>query len=295
MEKQIENWQITSKELYIKMAELGMKVNTNSEEYKGINTKWFTNKDLSNISYRTINYWDEKGYLNGEKKAGTKWRKFDFYQLIWIHMLDKLRQMGVSIDIVVPHIFNAYGFIPQLNDEQKLSIRNSLKAPLKGDFDKMYGNALNFQTIFRFWVNYATFLKKEVAIRFYSDGSIQTLTEDDILIKQKKSLSFISISVNELINQFLEQKSVEIIGNVEILSSNELEVIKHLRNKEIVELSVTKQNGELIKLESKSVIQDMELNKRLYEYIMTPYEKIEFITNAGKTSTFIRTINKKLN
>ena len=52
----IKNWKITRKELYYKVAELQMKVNTKSEEYRGINTKWFTNKDLSNISYRTINY-----------------------------------------------------------------------------------------------------------------------------------------------------------------------------------------------------------------------------------------------
>ena len=203
--------------------------------------------------------------------------------------------MGVSIDSIVPTIFNSYGYIQPMDEEQKLNIQKKLNAAQQEVFNSMYDSPIEFQSIFRFWVNYAIFLKKEVVIRYYSDGSMQTLTEDDILKKQKKSLSFISISLNELVNQFLEQKSIEIIGNVEILSSNELEIIKYLRNNEITSISIFKDNGEPIKLVTKSFIQDMEINKRIYECLTSQYEKIEFVTNGGKTATFERTKNIKLN
>ena len=46
------------------------------------------------ITYRTVNYWGEKGYLLLERdNSGTDWRKLSFTDYIWMRMLDELRKM----------------------------------------------------------------------------------------------------------------------------------------------------------------------------------------------------------
>jgi len=112
----LHNWETRCKEMYLEHHEFGSQINTWSKDYREVNNKWFTNKDLENISYRTIGYWDSKGYLTGEKNAGGKWRKFDFFQFLWIQVLDTLRKMGVSHDVVIPAIFQIFSASYQAKD-----------------------------------------------------------------------------------------------------------------------------------------------------------------------------------
>jgi hypothetical protein len=285
----LRNWDDTSKKMYFLLAENGF--NTWSDEYREIANKWFTNKDLTGISYRTINYWDEKGYLTGLQNQGSKWRKFDFVQLIWIQFLEKCRQMGVSLEMVIPVIFNSYGYIPKVSDAEKAELVKDLDDKEKETFQKLYGSYLDFQSIFRFWVFFAILRRKAVSIRFYADGSCSTMvgtekklgnTKDDFVNSQ----SFISISLNELIRDFIEQQPINVLESTSILAKEELDVIKHLRDKSLNELTVHFENGVPVRIETTSH-QPVELNKRIYEYITSPYEKLEVKTNGG-TSAYIR-------
>lgn len=289
----IQDWVANRKALYLKHAELAKYMDSWSEEYRGFNSKWFTNKDLENISYRTINYWDEKGYLTGERKAGSKWRKFDFFQLLWIQLLDKCRHMGITIDNFVPSLFNAFGYIQNLEEDLRIALEKELDENLRKEFHTMLGNATNFQSTFRFWVLYAIFVKKQVSVRYNSDAKCYVTTKNDDSPKYE-SKSFISISINELITDFLANKSIEVIGDVEILSDNEIEILKIIRENDVSELTVFKQDGTPTRIESKTFVQNIELNKRMYEYLQSPYEKIELVTNGGKVASFIRTKKIKL-
>ncbi len=299
----IENWNRLGKEIYYDQYNRGTEVEMWAKYPQAIYTKWFTNKDLRDITYRTINYWDEKGYLTGEKNSAGKWRKFDFIQLVWIQVLDSLRKMGVSIDVIVPAIFQALGYIQESSEEEKMKLLDGLSEEQQNTISNMYGNYMNFQTTFRFYVLYAIFLKKEVSIRYYSDGSCAivkgiTKDSDSKAIKdfiQKNSGSHIAISLNEIIKQFIAEKDIEQIENVSVLSENELELLQHLRKKDVTEVRVFLEEGEPIRLDVKDTMEDESMNKRVYEYLFSPYQKIEFKTKGGKTAYFERITTYKLN
>ena len=48
--------------------------------------------------------------LIGERQNGAGWRKFSFYEYVWIKVLAELRDMGVSVETVVPKIITKLGY-----------------------------------------------------------------------------------------------------------------------------------------------------------------------------------------
>lgn len=68
------------------------------DEHKGLREKIHS---LGNVeaSYRQINHWEEMGLLEDDRTvAGKGWRKFSFYDMTYILILKKLRQMGMPIE-----------------------------------------------------------------------------------------------------------------------------------------------------------------------------------------------------
>jgi len=67
------------------------------------NDKLFVFEDISNtnseITYRKINTWLEKGLLEkNDKDEATKWKKYSIKDAIWINIIEKLRDLGISIN-----------------------------------------------------------------------------------------------------------------------------------------------------------------------------------------------------
>ena len=73
--------------------------------------KQFTLKDIPEISYRTINHWDSKGFLISNREDKATWRKFSLAEVIWLKMLNDLRRMGVSIECVIDVIKHEFGTV----------------------------------------------------------------------------------------------------------------------------------------------------------------------------------------
>jgi len=56
----------------------------------------FSIKD-SNITYRTLNHYQEQGVLSNTKDTKLSWRKLSAFELIWIEIIIRLREIGVSL------------------------------------------------------------------------------------------------------------------------------------------------------------------------------------------------------
>lgn len=279
----VKNWATTKKDIYTYSAKYMLPDSIKGQDIAP--NHWFTNKDLENITYRTINYWDEKGYLTGVQNEGNKWRKFDFIQLIWIHLLDKCRQLGISLESVIPVIFQSYGYIPKSEEIKDAAVLNTLSTEEKTLYKEMIGAHSNFQNIFRFWATRAIFLKLPISIRYYSDGTCCTMLGNEKVMGNTSDhavdmLSYISISLNELIKEFIEHQPINILASTEIVSKDELEIIKHLRNGDLSEATIHLKDGEPRMLHLTTPVRDVELEKRMYEYLTSPYEKLEIKTNG---------------
>jgi DNA-binding transcriptional MerR regulator len=73
----------------------------NSDLHKVIREKRYTVKD-SDISYRVINHWDDKGLLpDGVQVDEEKWRKFSFIEIVWLEIIKELRSFGLSLECIV--------------------------------------------------------------------------------------------------------------------------------------------------------------------------------------------------
>ena len=290
----VKNWATTKKSIYTYSARYILPNDIKGQDIAP--NHWFTKKDLENITYRTINYWDEKGYLTGVQNEGSKWRKFDFIQLIWIHLLDKCRQLGISLDSVIPVIFQSYGYIPESEEIKDAAVLNTLSKEEKTLYKEMIGAYSNFQDIFRFWATRAIFLKLPISIRCYSDGTCCTMLGKEKAMGNTSdyaidSLSYISISLNELIKEFIEHQPINILASTEIVSKDELEIIKHLRNGDLSEATIHLKDGQPQTLDLTTPIKGVELAKKMYEYITSPYEKLEVKRNGD---TAYGTITKKI-
>lgn len=293
----IDSWAKTKKDIYRYSANYILPSGIKGQDITP--NHWFTNKDLTNISYRTINYWDEKGYLTGVQNEGSKWRKFDFVQLIWVQLLDKCRQLGISLESVIPVIFKSYGYIPKSEEIKDAAVLNTLSTEERTLYKGMIGAHSNFQNIFRFWATRAIFLKLPISIRYYSDGTCCTMVGKEKAIGNTSDyavdmLSYISISLNELIRDFIEHQPLNILASTEVVTKEELEIIKHLRNGGLSEVTIHLKDGQPKTLHLTTPLRDVELAKRMYEYITSPYEKLEIRTNGGTTyGTITKTIKLK--
>lgn len=260
-----------------------------------LNGQLFTIKDLNNISYRTVNYWDEKGLLIGdiERFRSEGWRRFSFIEFVWIEILNSLRELGVSVDSAVSSIFKAFNYIPVSHKELDI---------IPEEATRVYGNYREFLSTFKTYLLCATIMKNTVLIRVYSDGSSRIVRIDETDSKleniafdyKENKRSFLSISINEIIERFLISKDIKVIESVGILNENEIELLKCLKKNDVEEIKIVFEDKKPILIETTHLHNYVENNKRLYEYITSPYEEITFKTFGTKTVSFKRITKTKL-
>lgn len=55
--------------------------------------------DMNLISYRTLHHWDSVGLIEcGRESSKSGWRKFNLVEALWLHVIIKFRDMGVSLE-----------------------------------------------------------------------------------------------------------------------------------------------------------------------------------------------------
>ena len=55
--------------------------------------------DTNLISYRTLHHWDSMGLIEcGRESSKSGWRKFNLVEVLWLHVIIKSRDMGVSLE-----------------------------------------------------------------------------------------------------------------------------------------------------------------------------------------------------
>lgn len=270
------------------------------------NVKIFENQ----ITYRTINYWDEKGYLLFERGGNDKeWRKLSFSDYIWIRMLDELRQMGIAVEGIVKVLFRELG----IREQEVMEMPNEEHEKLNAlPFEQLLPRIDKSLVSTRFCillVNIVSF-KTQLAIRIFKDGEYSerysnpqwhgiVIEEMETQAAEKRKLdalrTFISISLSDLIADFIETKDLNNISDLSLLSTEETELLKHVRNKDLKEITVTLAGGKPISLDLTEVDYNADIRKRIYEDLMgSNYVECTYVTNTKKQVTFTRTTKIKL-
>ncbi|MFS4448702.1 MerR family transcriptional regulator [Maribacter sp. 2307UL18-2] len=81
--------------------------------------KRFRKKDIE-MSYRSLNHYDKTGLIDDDRDSNKNWRRFSGFDLIWLSIIDELRNIGVSIEnlkLLKDNIFTKgnYGSIDKAN------------------------------------------------------------------------------------------------------------------------------------------------------------------------------------
>lgn len=69
------------------------------DAFKLLHHPAFSVKD-SPFTYRTVNHYEEKGLLRGNRKAGLTWRLFSGFDLIWLLIIEELRRFGFPLSSI---------------------------------------------------------------------------------------------------------------------------------------------------------------------------------------------------
>jgi DNA-binding transcriptional MerR regulator len=290
---------------------LGSSKTFDSELFKQLKEKKFNAGIFEKeITYRTLNYWEEKGYLLIERdNSGNDWRKLSFTDYIWMRMLDELRKMDISVEGFVKVLFRELG----IREQDLLSLPVEKYEELKAlSFEELLpeiDKKLVSTRFCLFLVNIVSF-KTRLSLRVFKNGDYDEVysnpTFHKLVVKslqeqaaKKREMSnyqsFISVSISDLISEYIETKDLDNISGLNLLSSEENELLKHVRNKDLKEITVTLSDGTPKRLAlTEEVKQNADVNKRIYEEILSDFTEISYVTNGNKQVTFKRTTKIKL-
>lgn len=261
----------------------------------------FQKKDIPGVSYAMLNYWNKEGFLLDTHKSGA-WRKFNYYELAWVYMLNELRELNIELKTIIEPLkaaFTGKSFEEmegvevttyEIPEETREKLRTWEIAPI----DPAYSVG------FQFYVWFAVENKSLLTVRIYSGSKVEILTSDSFDQEQYTlqmtdySRSFISLSLSGILAKMLGDKDIPTLQSLNILSDNELTLLKFLRNNDLQNVSIKYLKGEPVSLELKTWTDMTDQNKRILEIFQSPYEEITFKTNGGKTYGFVRTQKIKL-
>jgi DNA-binding transcriptional MerR regulator len=227
----------------------------------------YTLKDFDTgiITYRTINYWDSSDFLlRKRRKTERGWRRFSLIEFLWIKLLDELRVLNITIESTVPLLFTCLG--------------------LKGKTGKEIETAqLNFLNI----VKQCVFEKNKLVLLIHKNIA-EFKKYDEFKNDYMRPNSFVFISVNKLLIDFIILQQRQEIIETPLLTENENEFLSLLKKDQIAELSI----------DETKVILDFENNsdtfiRNLIEQFYNPYSKITYKTKGGKT-VIIKGVKQKL-
>jgi len=214
------------------------------EEYcREINEKRFRVADTA-LSYRQINYLDSADILKDNRKSDKEWRKFNFKEIIFFALTQRLRQYGLNDD-----------YLKKIGDcfFKKTNSQNS-------DFAVIM--AMNGQ---------------HIVISQESNGDVyfsDTITDN--LYNSKQSI-LLRINLNEIINEFFKKTGkrkqyktyADIMSELAIdgMSEKEREIMELIRNKEYKTITIKKNDKEefIVKGETAKTANEKDLITMLKE------------------------------
>lgn len=234
-------------------------------------------KDINgNPLAENLPYW-RKHKLVPFVLAGSWNVKISFSQVIWLRMLDHLKQLSYTLNdtkLVCDYIFKAAYF----ND---LSYKNLLqnqavlqKMKLAGtlneeevlklaEIDRILNNPLLLYGL-KLEINYLTDLvawcienAEEAGLLVFAKGKVAERRGDKISSHLEEPINFyephIYLSIRFFLEEFLNNDNLESIITPFLLNENEKKVLRELHNKNVSKLEITLRDGKLIRIDSQEI------------------------------------------
>ena len=161
---------------------LGCFLNLNLEFKTKLNHKQYSLSEPS-VTPRVLHHWHQTGVITDRRAEGKGWSKFSFTELVWIKLIIRLREFGLSLD--------------------KIKIG-------KEDLSKYAAeDAGSTFPLLDFYLLYVRSYKHPVNLRVFEDGHLRIGRETELFAQNnydQKAKDFIHINFNALVKTVLQNE-----------------------------------------------------------------------------------------
>jgi DNA-binding transcriptional MerR regulator len=279
------------------------------ELHELLNEERLSAKDTE-VNYRVINHWDEKGIIRFTRDKKESNRKFSFVDFMWIKIVNELRSFGVQLPAIKKIADDIYEPLPMKElffhfagcmDEVLKDFEGDNKEELL-DFFKSgeYKNA--DYDILPLKFNYLHILiaeviatRKSVSIIVFNDGEwLPYIKENEHLyppelLYKKEFSSQVRINLTELIFKFIvEDYLIEYFNGLNLFTPQERKLLYYIKEgdyKKVFVLFKSKKNEPIEIVKSKTAQEQLIkiLREKEYrEFILIDKKNNEFRIREGE-------------
>ena len=266
----------------------------------GIQEPRFTIKDVG-VTHRDITYWDQERLLLNTYEA-QKWRRFNLTEYVWIKIIIQLRKFRVpfkTLEKIRKLLLSKISYSELIKlEEVKDSIVKISEIEEDGvdeilNKDKVKKESENeFTSFLELSILNSLALNNNTSFLFNVEGKCKVFNYDyfNEVIKDKEfanflSHSYISISLTEILADFISNKDLKIVyDELSLVTKNEMEVLKALREEDVKSVKVNFSNSKEIVMLEITKEEKIKNSTNLVDIILTKgYQDIELKTQNGKT------------
>jgi hypothetical protein len=280
----------------------GEYVNTIDLEQR-IKEKRFTVKDIG-VEYRWIDHWNSKGLLIGKYEA-KRWRKFDLIEYVWLKMIIRMREFNLSLDTVMSVKIildleitwddimgnidkSVIEIIPQFAPSNlEAATRKFLEEKAVQEKMKLFHKKLieiyimDILTLYNYYSILINPSGEIIPVKYSYIELYSNMIEFKKLIKE----SYVSISITEILKDFIIEKDTDIKNKnrIAILTEAESLVLSAIRQDGLKSVIIKFDNDNKMNLLEEVKEEKVDKASRLFELIMTKgYQDISIKTQNGE-------------
>lgn len=280
-----------------------------------LNVVQFVGTD-TNAGYRSINHWESEGLIANNREEGQRWRRFSFVDLVWINMVDQMRNLGIKLETVrrikemvlePTMISEVWDMIIKMGDVKDIAdptrnpeeyeaynalMQKVVLGPEEGEVQESF-------TFLQLLIANAITKRCPIRILVFPKGDFLWIEEHEEFVippefKEKMSYEpFISVSVTGILKEFLvSDLAPERIDSLNLLNENEAFLLKAVHSGEYDAIKVNFKNK---KLDSLELTKSQETTKKIVDVLAeAEYQDISIVQHQGRTTRIENTAKHQI-
>jgi len=242
-----------------------------SESGKKI-SNWLSIKDKrlesKFLSYRVINHWENKGLLDSDRPQGSGWRKYSLMDIIWVHIITRLRAFGYPIEMIS-------------------KVKNNL------DKHRVKSNHPH-SPLLEYYIAHAFVFRKPVYLLVFENGEVEPVFPDELNLGLKLETihDFIKIDINNILQKLFPNHNLKPENEMSLeVNKAELDLMFMIRNNEYETIKIKLDSGEIERIEGSASV---DVENRIIEILNeNKYQDIEIKQQNGNITYINKTVKKK--
>ncbi|MEM7037557.1 MAG: MerR family transcriptional regulator [Bacteroidota bacterium] len=267
------------------------------------------------VATHTINSWERNELLKTKRSDEQRWRRFNFVQFIWVRMIDTMRQIGLSHEVI-------RGARETLVDEFPYEDLWRAITAIPGHMEKILENATDEErpvakelfgpefpeseveaqvSVLQLLITDAVIKRIPISVAVFLDGTvIPIMPEDAQLMKTPddmvERLTFephARVSITALLKEFLASDlAASRIGKLHVLDDNETTILQMIHSGEYKKVTINFRNRKMDTLE---LVKDHETTRKVVDVMAdAAYQDITIVTHKGMIAKIENTMKVKL-